>query len=149
MAKNFSGREYKLSVAGSAPGSPELVSLYTAVGLGQSLSISQSRNAMDRSSKDSGDDSTFVAGRRNVTVSGSGIFDHAIDAGYTILESAFASSSGDVWLIITPLNASDKEWYGKGKITDLSITLDDESVSTFSTTFQIDGVLTSATDGGT
>ena len=150
MSKNYSGRDYRLYVKGvSAPSSGALLSLYTLVGLGQAAGINQSRNAMDKSNKADGDNSTFVAGRRNNTVSFSGVFDHTIDSGYTVLETALASSDGNVWFLLTSATANDKEFYGKSVITDLSVTLDDEGVSTFTTTLQVDGVLTTATDGGT
>lgn len=149
MAKNYSGRDYLFHVLDSSPSSPAISSEYTLLGLGQSLSISQSRNAMDKSNKADGDNSSFVAGRRNITVSSGGVFDHTEDAGYTILETVFASSDGIVWFLATPLNSGDKEFYGSGVITDLSVTLDDESVSNFTTTIQVTGALVTATDGGT
>ena len=149
MAKNYSGRDYKFYVLGTAPSSPAISSEYTVVGLGQTLSINQSRNAMDKSNKDDGDNSSFVGGRRNVTVSSGGVFDHTEDAGYTILETSFASSAGTVWFLASPISSGDKEFYGSGIVTDLSVTLDDESVSNFTTTIQVSGALTTATDGGT
>ena len=149
MGKNYSGRDFKVYVLDSSPSSPAISSEYTVLGLGQTLSVNQSRNAMDKSNKDDGDNSTFVGGRRNITISTGGVFDHTEDAGYTILETVFASSDGVVWFLVSPLNTGDKEFYGSGIITDLSITLDDESVSGFSTTFQVTGALVTATDGGT
>jgi len=119
------------------------------VGLTQSLSITSARAALDKSNKADGDESTFIGGRRNSTVSFGGVFDHTEDAGYTILSTSYESSAGTVWFLLSPLNASDTEWYGSGIVTQLDKTLDDEAVSGFTCTIQVSGALTEVTDGGT
>ena len=147
MAKNKSARDYWLYVATSAPSAAAEANdaAYALVGLATEHSLSRSRGAIDVSTKDNGDDSAFIAGRRNQTVSMSGIFDHTEDAGYTKLSDAYEASNGTVYFLLTSTNSGDTEWYGSGVITDLSLTFSDESPSTFSTTIQVSGTLTEAT----
>lgn len=141
MAKNFSGRDYLFYVkATSAPSDATAASGYTIVGDLTSLSINRSRNVLDRSSKDSGDDRELVAGRRSQNVSGSGYFDHTEDAGYTVLSDAYEAADGKVWWLATSTTSGDTEWHGSGVISDLSSTLDDESISSFSFTIESESV---------
>jgi hypothetical protein len=147
MAKNKSARDYWLYVATSAPTAADEANdaNYSLVGLATEHSLSRSRGAIDVSTKDDGDDSSFIAGRRNQTVSMSGIFDHTEDAGYTKLSDAYEAANGTVYFLLTSTNSGDTEWYGSGVITDLSLTFSDESPSTFSTTIQASGTVTEAT----
>lgn len=147
MAKNKSARDYWLYVATSAPtaAADAADAAYALVGLATEHSLSRSRGAIDVSTKDNGDDSAFIAGRRNQTVSMSGIFDHTEDAGYTKLSDAYEAANGTVYFLLTSTNAGDTEWHGSGVITDLSLTFSDESPSTFSTTVQVSGSLTEVT----
>ena len=144
MAKNKSARDYWLYVATSAPtaAADATDAAYALVGLATEHSLSRSRGAIDVSTKDDGDDSAFIAGRRNQTVSMSGIFDHTEDAGYTKLSDAYEAANGTVYFLLTSATAGDTEWHGSGVITDLSLTFSDESPSTFSTTVQVSGSLT-------
>lgn len=146
--KNFAGRSYLLYAATSAPSDATAASDYTLVGDCTASGISRSRNAIDISTKDDGDDSTFIAGRRNWTVSLSGNFDHTLDAGVTLLEDAWEATDGIVYFLLTSTNAGDREFHGQGKITQFDTQFDDESASTFSATIQGSGTLSSV-DGTT
>lgn len=151
MAKNKSGRDYLLYAATSAPTAAAEANdaAYALVGLCTEHSLNRSRGAIDVSTKDSGDNSTFISGRRNETVTMSGIFDHTEDAGYTKLSDAFEASDGTVYFLLTSTNTGDTEWHGSGVITDLSLTFSDEAASTFNAAVQVSGALTEATGTGT
>ncbi len=151
MAKNLSGRDYLVYAATSAPTTAAEANdaAYALVGKATDISISRSRNAIDVSTKDDGDNSTFISGRRNETVSISGIFDHTEDAGYTKLSDAFEASNGTVYFLVTSTNTGDTEWHGSGVITDLSTSFTDESASTFTATIQASGAVTEVTGTST
>lgn len=149
MAKNYSGRDYKLWVASSAPGSGALESNYTQVGKLISVSVETSRNAIETSSKDDGDDSAFIGGRRNTVINGSAIYDHTDDAGQAIIAGARDSASGSIWFLVTPSNASDNEFYGAAVVTSVNYGFDDEAASTIDFSFQVTGALTEGSDSGT
>ena len=142
MAKNFSGRDLLFYAATSAPSDASDASDYTLVGNVTSTSLSRSRNALDKSSKDDGDNSTFIAGRRNQSVSVSGNFDHTEDAGYTVLSDAYEAANGTVYWLISSTTSGDTEWHGSGPITQLDLQFDDESISTFSCAIQASGAVT-------
>lgn len=146
MAKNLSGRDYLAYAGTSSPsdGSSASDAAYSLVGKVTDISISRSRNAIETSTKDDGDESTFISGRRNQTVTISGYFDHTEDAGYTKLSDAYEASNGTVYFLVTSTTSGDTEWYGSGVITDLSTNFADESTSTFTATIQVSGALTEA-----
>jgi len=146
MAKNKSGREFLLYVATTAPSAASSASdaAYSLVGLQRNLSFSRSRNAIDTSTKDDGDNSTYIGGRKNQTMTFDCIFDHTEDAGYTKLSDAYESESGLVFFLATSTTTGDTEWHGSGVITDLSPSFPDEDVSTFTASIQISGTLTEA-----
>lgn len=145
MAKNKSGRDLLLYASVSSPGTASAASSYTLVGLATEHNLNRSRGAIDVSTKDSGDDSTFIGGRRNQTVTVSGVFDHTEDNGYTVLSNAYESASGTVYWLLTSTTNGDTEWYGSGVITDLSLSFGDEAASTYSATIQCSGTVTEAT----
>ena len=145
MAKNFSGRDYLLYVKTSAPAVGDEIAGYTKVGFLTALSLGRSRAAMDKSNKDDGDDSTFVAGRRVVTVSGAVVYDHTIEAGQDLFSDAYESSAGLLWFLLTSVNSGDQEIHGNGIVTDWSVTFDDEGISTASFSVQGSGTLTEVT----
>lgn len=144
MPKNLSGRDYVAYAATSAPSDATAANdaAYSLIGKATDISISRSRNAIDVSTKDDGDESAFISGRRNQTVSISGIFDHTEDAGYTKLSDAYEASNGTVYFLVTSTNSGDTEWHGNGVITDLSTSFADESASSFTATIQVNGALT-------
>lgn len=145
MAKNKSGRDILFYAKQTSPATASAASSYTLVGLSQALDISRSRGAIDVSTKDSGDESSFISGRRNQTISVSGVFDHTEDSGYTVLSDAYEASNGTVYFLATSTTNGDTEWYGSGVITDLSVSFPDEGASTYSCTIQVSGALTEAT----
>lgn len=149
MAKNYSGRDFLLYALGSAPSAASEATEYTLVGLVRSLSVNQSRNAIDTSTKDDGDDSSFIAGRRNVTLSAGGVFDHTEDGGFTILKTSLAAANGKVWFLVTSTATGDTEFYGSGIVTGLNLDFPDEDVSTFAADIQVTGALSAATGTST
>lgn len=144
MAKNYSGRDFLLYASTSAPGTASAASSYTLVGGIRNVSITRARNAMDKSSKDDGDESTFVAGRRNNTVSFDGVWDHTEDAGYTLLSNAYEAGNGTIYFLVTSTTNGDTEFYGAGVITQLDVAFPDEDISTFTGSIQVSGALTEA-----
>lgn len=141
---NLAGRAYLCYAGTSAPSDATAAAdaAYALIGKATDISISRSRNAIDTSTKDDGDNSSFISGRRNETVSISGLFDHTEDAGYTKLSDAFEASNGTVYFLVTSTTSGDTEWHGSGVITDLSTSFADESASTFTATLQVTGALT-------
>lgn len=150
MAKNYSGRDYLLYVnAGSAPGSTDTPGGYNLVGKLVSVSVETSRNAIETSSKDDGDNSSFISGRRNSTINGSAIYDHTgVDVGQAELVTARDAADGLIYFLITSATSGDQEYHGGGVLTNLSYGFDDEAVSTIDFSIQVTGALTEA-DGGT
>jgi hypothetical protein len=61
MSVNFKGRDYKLYFAATAPTPTTISTQYTLVGNLTTVSISTSRNAIDVSTKDSGDNTDVIA----------------------------------------------------------------------------------------
>jgi predicted secreted protein len=148
---NKAGRSYLLYVATTAPDAAASASdaAYSLGGLLRNLSLSRTRNAIDASTKDSGDDSTFIAGRRNQSFTADFVFDHSEDAGYTKLSDAYESASATVYWLITSTTTGDTEWTGSGIVTDLSLAFPDEDVSTYNLAVQASGAVTEATGTST
>jgi hypothetical protein len=96
MSKNYSGREYTFWVSASTPSAADESASYTQVGLVTDLNLSISRNAIETSSKDDGDDSSFIAGRRNWTADITAIFDHTSNAGQAIFTTAMNAADGTI-----------------------------------------------------
>lgn len=144
MAKNYSGRDFLLYAATTAPGTASAASGYTLVGGIRNVSISRARNAAETSSKDDGDESTFIGLRRNNTVSFDGVWDHTEDAGYTILSNAYEADNGLVYFLVTSTTNGDTEFYGSGILTQLDVAFPDEDISTFTGAIQVSGALTEA-----
>lgn len=142
MAVNFKGRDYKLYLKTSAPSPATTQAQYTAVGNLLSVSISTSRNAIDVSTKDSGDNSDFIAGRRSTTLSGSARFDHVVDNGAALLYTQLAAESGELWFLVSSATATDEEFYGKGVLTQYDVAFPDDDSSTVDFSIQVTGALT-------
>ena len=145
--KNKSGRSYLMYAATSAPSDATAAgdAAYALVGGCTANDLSRARASIDVSTKDDGDNSVFIGGRRTQTISGSGVFDHTEDSGYTKLSDAYESSSGSAYVLLTSTNTGDTEWHGSGVITDLSVSFPDEGASTFSSTIQLSGAVTEVT----
>jgi len=142
---NKLGRELLLYATTTSPSTATDASDYTLVGLVTETNLNRSRSAIDVSTKDSGSNSTFIAGRRNETVSASGIFDHTEDAGYTALSDAYEADNGTIYLLVSSTTNGDTEWHGTCIITDLSLSFGDDAASTFSMSAQVTGALTEVT----
>lgn len=149
MAKNFSGRDFLLYLATSAPTDAAITTDYTSVAKLTNVTISSSRNAIDKSSKDDGDESTFIAGRRNTTISGSAIFDHTSDAGQAMVTTAFEAADGTVYFLATTSTVGDQEFHGSGIVTSKTIAAQDESTTTIDFTIQVSGALTAVSGDST
>ena len=126
----------------TAPSSATAASDYTLVGTSTDLNVNMSRNAMDKSNKDDGDESTFVAGRRNSTVSGTCYWDSTSDAGQDHFQDAFESAAGTIWFLATATATGEPEFHGSGIVTDKSLSFPDEGVAALSFTIQVSGALT-------
>lgn len=149
MAKNYSGRDFLLYASTTAPSPAATASEYTLVGGIRNVDIQRARNAAETSSKDDGDESTFIGLRRNNTLSFDGVWDHTEDAGYTVLSDTYESDSGLVYFLATSTTTGDTEFHGSGILTQLDLSFPDEDISTYSAGIQVSGALTEATGTST
>ena len=149
MAVNFNGRDYKLYLATTAPSPATISTQYTLCGNLTSVSISTSRNAIEVSTKDSGDNSEFIAGRRSTTMSGSALFDHVVDAGQAKLYTALAAENGSVWFLVTDNTTTAEEFYGAGVITQYDVAFPDDDASTVDFSVQVTGAITQVNGAST
>jgi hypothetical protein len=149
MAVNFKGRDYKLYLSASTPGTATFASSYTVVGNITSVSLSTSRNAIETSTKDSGDNSDFVSGRRSSTLSGSALFDHVSDTGQAILYARLVVEAGTVWFLITDNSTLSEEFYGSGVLTQYDVSFPDDDASTLDFSIQVSGAITQAQGNNT
>ena len=141
------GRDLGLYVARtSAPSTLTDRTTYTAVGLVTSRSMDRSRNAIDVSDANSGDDMDYLAGRRGRTLSVEGHYDAAHEAGYAILKAAYEAAGTDkiYWLLSTG-KSGDKQEYGRGIVTSLNLSAGDDDAATFSAEITIIGKPTEST----
>ena len=146
MAKNYSGRDMLFYVTEpTAPSVAATASDYTLVGLSTGVNINSSRNAIDKSNKDDGDESTFVAGRRNSTISGSCFWDHTSDTGQDHFQDAFESSNGTIYFLCTSTTNNDVEFHGSGIVTQKNLSFPDEGISQLDFEIQVSGALTEVT----
>jgi predicted secreted protein len=144
MAVNFKGRDYKLYLAVSAPTPATISTQYALCGNLTNVSISTSRNAIDVSTKDSGDNSAFISGRRSTTLTGSALFDHVTDSGQTHLYTALAAENGTVYFLVSDNTTTAEEFYGSGVITQYDVSFPDDDASTLDFTIQVSGAITQA-----
>lgn len=144
---NKAGRSYLLYVGTTSPSDASSASdaAYALGGLIRNLSLARTRNAIDVSTKDDGDNSSFIGGRRNQSFTADFVFDHTEDAGYTKLSDAYESASATVYWLITSTTTGDTEWHGSGLVTDLSLAFPDEDTSTYNLAVQASGAVTEAT----
>lgn len=136
------GREYKLYTTDDAPAAPTTLSDYDMVALLTDLSINGTRAAIDKSSKDDGDESTFIAGRRNHTISGTAFYDAAGDAGQEHFKSEFDAVDGLIYFCIANSVVGEKAWHGSGIVTTWTVTFPDEGVAQVDFEIQVSGALT-------
>ena len=149
MAVNFKGRDYKLYLSATTPATATFASSYTLCGNLTNVSLSTSRNAIDVSTKDSGDNSGFISGRRSSTLTGSALFDHVVDAGQTVLYTALAAEGGTVYFLISDNSTLSEEFYGSGVLTQYDVAFPDDDASTLDFTIQVSGAITQAQGNNT
>lgn len=149
MAVNFKGRDFKLYLSASTPGTATFASSYTLVGNLLSVNIATARNAIEVSSKDDGDNSAFIAGRRSTVLSGSARFDHVVDAGQTVLYTALAAEGGTVYFLVSDSSTLSEEFYGAGILTQYDVGFPDDDASTLDFSVQITGAITQAQGNNT
>lgn len=142
MAVNFKGRDYKLYLKTSAPSPATTQAQYTLVGNLLSVNIATSRNAIETSTKDDGDNSAFIAGRRSTVLSGTARFDHVVDSGAALLYTQMAAESGELWFLVSSATATDEEFYGAGIITQYDVGFPDDDASTVDFSVQVTGAIT-------
>jgi hypothetical protein len=144
MSVNFKGRDYKLYMSASSPSKASISSAYTLVGNLLSVGISTARNAIETSTKDDGDNSAFIAGRRSTTLTGSARFDHVVDAGQTVLYTALTAEGGTVYFLVSDNTTTGEEFYGSGVLTQYDVSFPDDDASTLDFSVQINGAITQA-----
>lgn len=147
MAVNYSGRDYVLYVGTTAPSAAAEANdaNYDKVGLLVNLSFNRTANLIEKSNKDDGRYSSWLAGRRVESVSGTAIFDHTSDTGQAHFQTAYESASGTIYWLITTVNSGDDEFYGSGVLTNYTVTFNDEEASTIEFEIQSTGSSTQAT----
>jgi hypothetical protein len=142
MSVNFKGRDYKLYLKSSAPSPATISTQYTLVGNLLNVSVSTSRNAIEVSTKDDGDNSAFIAGRRSTTVSGSARFDHVVDTGQNLIYTQMVAESGTVYFLITDNTTTAEEFYGSGVLTQYDVSFPDDDASSLDFSIQVNGAIT-------
>jgi len=103
--------------------------------------VQSARAALETSTKDDGDESTFIGGRRNSTINGTAYFDRTEDTGQAVLQAAFESATGIIYFLITTDTAGDEEFYGSGVLTSKNISFPDESIMQLDFSIQVSGAL--------
>ena len=142
------GRDLGLYVARTtAPSTLNNAGDYTLVGAVTNRNVNRSRNAIDVSSADSGDDSEYLGGRRSREITLDGFYKGEHDAGYAILKAAYDSDGTDLiyWLLTTGVT-DDKAEYGRALVTALNTTGEDDGGAQFSVTLQVSGKPTDFTE---
>ena len=139
MAK-IRGRDIGLYVHAGASAPADLTDKgdYTAVGLVTSRNMDRSRNAIDVSDADSGDDMDYLAGRRGRTLNVEGHYDATHEAGYVILKAAYdAAGTESIYWLLSSGETGDKQEYGRGIVTALNLSGDDDAAATFSAVINV------------
>ena len=136
-------------LSSTAPATADISTSYVLLGLCRNLNLNVSRNAIDKSTKDDGDNSSFIGGRRRWTLSGDAIWDHTEDHGQAILETTIDSASGQIWFLVTSKTSGDEEFIGTGIITQKDLSWPDENVSSVSFSIQGTGALIQSTGDST
>lgn len=145
--QNYDGTAYKVYAASTAPTNAfdSADAAYTLVGKLKNTNYSRVRAAMDRSSKDDGDESAFLGGRRTRTFAFSCIFDHTEDNGQAKVVDAYETATGVVYLLITTGVAGDECFHGSGVVEDASVTMNDQSPSEINFSVKMNGAVTQTT----
>jgi len=141
------GTDHGLYVSSTQPasGNEGDVAEYDLVGFGKDLSLSTDRNMIETSDKDTGSDSTFVAGRRSEEISHTvnGDKTEGADPGQDTLLTALRDTAGDaVYFLITDNVTGNRQWYGKLIPSSGEWTFPDEDLVEIDLTLQITGAVT-------
>ena len=145
--QNYDGTAYLVYAATTAPTNAfnKDDANYTVVGELVNTNYDRIRAAIEKSSKQDGDESTFIAGRRNRKFNFSARFDHTEDNGQAKVVDAYESATGVVYLLISTGVAGDLAFHGSGIVTGAPVTVNDGAVSEVSFTVQMSGVVTETT----
>jgi len=134
------GRDIGFYVAsGSAPSDLADASEYTSVGNLTEQSYERSRNMIDVSDADSGDDSDFLPGRRSRTITLEGYYQPDEQAGQEILHDSLEADDDKLYWIISSSTTGDKEIHGRAYVSAINFSAPDEGAATFSATLQVVG----------
>ncbi len=132
MAKK-KGREIKIYLSASAPQDKWDVTDYDAVAYVTQITDNITRNAINESDADSGNDSDYQAGRRDADVQITAHYDVAEDAGQDAAWTAIkddTAGGGKVHALITSNVAGDREDALVGIVTGVNRTYSDEGIAT-------------------
>jgi hypothetical protein len=142
--QNHDGTAYKVYFGTTAPTDAFLLTdaNYTVVGFLKNTSYDRARNALDKSNKDDGDESSFLGGRRTRTFSFSAIYDHAEDAGQAKVVDAYESATGVGYVLISTGVTGDTAFHGNGVVTSAKVSANDQAVSTIDFTVKMNGAVT-------
>lgn len=124
------GRRQTLYLAIAQPVDRFDVTEYDAVAYGTSLSDGVSRNQINSSDSDSGDDSEYEAGRRDADVSFQGHYDFADDPGQKVAWDAINAADGKVHWLLTSNISNDIEDAGEGIVGSFNRDYPDEGMAT-------------------
>lgn len=144
MSKDI-GNGFGLYVASTEPTTPENISEYDLVGFSTGLSLSNSRNMIDASNKDSGADSEYESGRRTKELTGTFYADVADggNAGQETIETAQEDASGaSVWWLITDNVTGHSQRHGEAKPSQFDLDYPDEGMVEVDVTLQVTGPTT-------
>jgi len=142
-SKNYSGRALLLyATQAAAPAAAATASDYTLVGNVTDVSISRSRNTLDTSNKDDGDETSLISGRRSNTVSGSANWDHTSNAGQLMFTTALNAANGTIYFLVTSTATGEPEFHGSGVVTQADLSFPDEGISTLAFSVAVNGALT-------
>lgn len=129
-------------VSGTQPATPGDIGEYDVAGFSTNLSFSRTRNMVDASNKDSGDDSEFEAGRRTSTITGTffaDITDDA-DAGQAAIETAINDADGNlVYWLITDNILGNRQYHGSALPSQFDLSWPDEGMVQIEVTLQVTG----------
>ncbi len=146
MAVNYSGTDFVLYIGSTEPTAAAEANdaAYTKLGLNVNLAINGTANDIEKSNKDDGTNTSWMAGRKIETISGSFIFDHTEDAGQAVLQAVWESASRAIWWLITTVNSGDEEFYGTGVLTGRSFSFNDQEPSSGEFEIRVSGGITQA-----
>ena len=115
---------------------------YDLVGFEQENSFNPTREMIESADKDSGADQEYIPGRRDSTISGTLHInkEKGSDAGQQTLWDNLETDNPDpIYWIISNEVTGDHKFYGRGYVSDLEVTAEDQSMMELSYEIQVDG----------